>query len=161
MWLNTVLWLVHLHGAGRQVARWPYPRPFPSVRNRVWPCETIPNDAPILIPMSVSIGISTIYQLSITDTPVYKSIVQMKQIKMQTMHANLLTRISTSMCWKHMCTIQSILFCYGYINQWSSCNVQRLMYRKYKILVSVPVFQGIISCCHDYCYTCAAGVPLP
>ena len=28
-----------LHGAGRQVALWPYPRPFPSVRNRVWPRE--------------------------------------------------------------------------------------------------------------------------
>jgi len=29
-----------LHGAGQQVALWPYPRPFPSVRNRVWPHET-------------------------------------------------------------------------------------------------------------------------
>jgi len=29
-----------LHGAGRQVALWPYPRPFPSVQDRVWPRET-------------------------------------------------------------------------------------------------------------------------
>jgi len=29
-----------LHGAGRQVALWPNPIPFPSVRNRVWPRET-------------------------------------------------------------------------------------------------------------------------
>jgi len=29
-----------LHSAGRQVALWPNPRPFPSVWNRVWPRET-------------------------------------------------------------------------------------------------------------------------
>ena len=29
-----------LHGAGQKVALWSYPRPFPSVRNRVWRRET-------------------------------------------------------------------------------------------------------------------------
>jgi len=38
-WILCCDWYA-LHGAGRQVALWPYPRPFPSVRNRVWPRET-------------------------------------------------------------------------------------------------------------------------
>jgi len=35
-----------LHGAGWQVALWPYPRPFSSVQNRVWPCETMLAEPP-------------------------------------------------------------------------------------------------------------------
>jgi len=38
-WILCCDWYA-LHGAGRQVALWPYPRLFPSVRNRVWPRET-------------------------------------------------------------------------------------------------------------------------
>jgi len=40
-WILCCDWYA-LHGAGRQAALWPNPRPFPSVRNRVWPRETIP-----------------------------------------------------------------------------------------------------------------------
>ena len=39
-WILCCDWYA-LHDAGRQVALWPYPRPFPSVRNRVWTRETI------------------------------------------------------------------------------------------------------------------------
>ena len=38
-WILCCDWYA-LHGAGRQVALWPNPRPCPSVRNRVWPRET-------------------------------------------------------------------------------------------------------------------------
>ena len=37
MWLNTVLWLVRTPRCRATTAVWPCPRPFPSVRNRVWP----------------------------------------------------------------------------------------------------------------------------
>jgi len=40
-WILCCNWYT-LHGAGQQVALWPYPRPFPSVWNRVWPHETRP-----------------------------------------------------------------------------------------------------------------------
>jgi len=33
MWLNTALWLVCTPQCGWQTAIWPWPRPFPSVRN--------------------------------------------------------------------------------------------------------------------------------
>jgi len=38
-WILCCDWYA-LHGAGWQVALWPYPRPFPLARNRVWPRET-------------------------------------------------------------------------------------------------------------------------
>ena len=38
-WMLCYDWYA-LHGAGRQTALWPCPRPFPSVRNRVLPRET-------------------------------------------------------------------------------------------------------------------------
>ena len=37
--------MIGTHGAGRQVALRPNPRPFPSVRNRVWQRETRKNKA--------------------------------------------------------------------------------------------------------------------
>ena len=38
-WILCCDWYA-LHDAGRQAALWPCPRPFPSVRNRVWPHKT-------------------------------------------------------------------------------------------------------------------------
>ena len=38
-WILCCDWYA-LHGAGRQTALWPCPRPLPSVWSRIWPCET-------------------------------------------------------------------------------------------------------------------------